>query len=115
MERPRTRRIEEWHEWSPDPNLLIEDANADVLKGLAWACGLREDPELSRALTALALSAYKKVPQVGNACVWALGNMPGTGGIGQLALLKVRVKVGTAQKGIEKALSAAAARIGLPE
>ncbi len=122
MERPRTRRIEEWHEWSPDPNFLIEDANADVLKGLAWACGLREDPELSRALTALALSAYKKVPQVGarcvrvgNACVWALGNMPGTGGIGQLALLKVRVKAGMAQKGIEKALSAAAARIGLPE
>ena len=122
VERPRTRRIEEWQEWSPDPNLLIEDANADVLKGLAWACSLREDAELSRALTALALSAYRKVPQVGarcvrvgNACVWALGDMPGTAGIGNLALLKVRVKVGTAQKGIEKALSAAAARMGLPE
>ncbi|QIN80657.1 DUF4132 domain-containing protein [Rubrobacter marinus] len=122
VERPRTRPIEEWSEWAPDPNLLIEDSNADVLKGLAWACGLQEDAELSRALTALALSAYKKVPQVGarcvrvgNACVWALGNMPGMGPIGQLALLKVRVKAGTAQKGVEKALAAAAARLGLPE
>ena len=122
VERPRTVRIEEWSEWVPDPNLLIEDSNADVLKGLAWACGLRENAELSRALTTLALSAYRKVPQVGarcvrvgNACVWALGNIPGTEGIGQLALLKVRVKFGTAQKGIEKALAAAAARIGLPE
>ena len=121
VDRPRTRPIERAHEWSPDPNLLIEDTNADTLKGLAWACALREDGELSRALTALAFSAYRKVPQlgprcvrVGNACVWALGNMPGTEGIGQLALLKVRVKFGTAQKGIEKALNAAAERAGLP-
>ena len=121
VDRPRTRRVERWSEWAADPNLLIEDTNADVLKGLAWACALREDGEISRALATLALSAYKKVPQmgprcvrVGNACVWALGDMPGTEGIGQLALLKIKVKFGTAQKGIEKALSAAAEREGLP-
>ena len=120
VDKPRTRPAERWSEWQPDPNLLIQDKNADVLKGLVWLCAGREDAEVARALTALALSAYRKVPQVGprcirigNACVWALGNMPGTDGIGQLALLKVRVKFGMAQKGIEKALSTAAERAGL--
>ena len=121
VERPRTRPVERGTQWLPDPNLLILDKNADILKGLAWLCADREDAGVARALTALALSAYRKVPQlgprcvrVGNACVWALGNMPGTEGIGQLALLKVRVKFGTAQKGIKKALNTAAERAGMP-
>nr|WP_215607714.1 DUF4132 domain-containing protein [Leptothoe spongobia] len=52
--------------------------------------------------------------KLGNACVWALGQIPTADAIGQLALLKVNVKFGTAQKGIEKALTAAAEREGLP-
>ena len=121
VERPRTRPVKRLTNWQPDANLLIIDKNADILKGLAWLSAGREDAEVARALTTLALSAYRKVPQlgprcvrVGNACVWALGNMPGTEGIGQLALLKVRVKFGTAQKGIEKALNTAAERAGMP-
>ena len=118
----RTQRIEEWHrEYHPDPNQLIIEPHASILKGLVWFAGLREDNEIARALTALALSAYRKVPKigprevkVGNACVTALGMMPGMEGVGQLALLKVRVKFGTAQKMIEKALEATAARVGLP-
>jgi hypothetical protein len=120
VERPRPRPVERRTDWLPDPNLLILDKNADILKGLAWLCAGRENAEVARALTALALSAYRKVPQlgprcvrVGNACVLALGNMPGTEGIGQLALLRARVKFGTAQKGIEKALNAAADRAGM--
>ena len=121
VERPRTTPVERGTQWLPDPNLLILDKNADILKGLAWLCAGGEDTEVARALTTLALSAYRKVPQlgprcvrVGNACVWALGNMPGTEGVGQLALLKIRVKFGTAQKGIEKALNTAAERAGIP-
>ena len=119
---PRTQRIETWHRtFQPDPNQLIIEPHADILKGLAWFAGLCEDKELARALTALALSCYRKIPlkgprevKVGNACVAALGLMPGLEGVYQLALLKVRVKFGTAQKGVEKALNAAAERVGLP-
>lgn len=121
VDKPRTEPIAAWHDWQPDPNQLIIDPHADILKGLAWCCAFKENGALARALTALAISAYRKVPQlgpravrVGNACVWALGNMPGMEGLGQLALLKVRVKFGTAQKGIEKALSVTAERVGLP-
>jgi hypothetical protein len=104
-----------------DPNQSICQPNGDILKGLAWGCGLHESPDLARALTALALSSYRKLPgigprlvRVGNACVWALGHMPGTEGITQLAILRVRVKFGTAQKLIEKAMNSAAQRVGLP-
>lgn len=100
----------------PDPH------NADVLKGLAWACVFQEDRELARALTALAISAYRKIPHVGprcvrlgNACIWALGHMPGTEGVGQLALLKARVKITPVQKSIDKAFGAAATRLDLPQ
>jgi hypothetical protein len=46
--------------------------------------------------------------------VTALGLMPGPAPIGQLAVLKTKMKFGTAQKEIEKAFNAAAAREGLP-
>ncbi len=119
---PRTQTIREWHRGSqPDPNQLIIEPHADILKGLAWSCGLKEDKALARALTALALSAYRKIPlkgprevKIGNACVTALGMMPGMEGLYQLALLKVRVKFGTAQKFVDKALNIAAERSGLP-
>ena len=101
--------------------LSISDSSMDTLRGLAWCCSLQQDKELARALCALGISAYKKIPgvgpraiRVGNACVGALGNMPGLDAVGQLAYLRVRVKFGPAQKGIEKALNAAAARAEMP-
>jgi Domain of unknown function (DUF4132) len=121
VERPRTRPVERGSQWQPDPNLLLQDENADILKALAWLCAGSENAEVARALGALALSAYRKVPQMGprcvrlgNACVWALGAMPDAGGVGQLAMLRARVKFGTAQKGIEKALDTAAGQAGMP-
>ena len=121
VERPRTRPVERGSQWQPDPNLLLQDENADILKALAWLCAGSENAEVARALGALALSAYRKVPQMGprcvrlgNACVWALGAMPDAGGVGQLAMLRARVKFGTAQKSIEKALDTAAGQAGMP-
>lgn len=121
VDRPRTKVIESWSEWAPNPNLMLSDRNVDMLKGIVWCCSMLEDASVSRLLTALAISAYRKVPgigpravKVGNACVYALGAMPGTEGVAQLAILKVRVKFKTAQKGIEKALVATAERVGIP-
>lgn len=115
VDKPRTKPLEHHN-----PQTIC-DPHADLLKGLAWCCGLVEDRELSRALTALALSAYRKLPgigprlvKVGNACVTALGMMPGMESVGPLALLKVKVKFGTAQKMIEKALNVTAERVGIP-
>lgn len=100
----------------------MNDENATCLRGLLWLMPLlprRE--ELVRAISGVALSAYKKVPgvgpravKVGNAAVYALSQIGSTDAVGQLAMVKVRVKFGTAQKEIEKAFHAAAAALNLP-
>lgn len=120
VDKTRTKEIATWSEWSPNPNLMLNDVNADILKGLVWLCGISEDKEIARALSNLAISAYKKVPKigprcvrVGNACVWALGQMS-LDGVGQIAILKLKVKAGNVQKLIEKALNEAAQKLGLP-
>ncbi|AMV18161.1 DUF4132 domain-containing protein [Planctomyces sp. SH-PL14] len=95
--------------------------NDTALKGLCWIAGLIDDPEMARLLGRLALSAYKKLPgigpravSVGNAAVYALSQMPNEAAVGQLAMLKIKVKAGNAQKGIEKALGTTAERLGVP-
>ncbi|HUB50883.1 MAG TPA: DUF4132 domain-containing protein [Terracidiphilus sp.] len=101
---------------------LIHDENANALRGLLWLIPMlpgRE--ELTRLVTAVALSAYKKVPgigpravKVGNAAVYCLSQIVSPEAMGQLAILKVRVRFGTAQKEVEKAFDAAAAAMKLP-
>ncbi len=133
VDKPRTEPQESRKEWMEEYwwiqyvgsirnyEHLILPAHVELLRGLAWCTGLREDADLARALARLAISAYRKIPgkgprlvSLGNACVTALGMMPGLPPIGQLAILKVKVKFGSAQKEIEKAFNAAAAREKLP-
>ena len=90
-------------------------ANATILKGLVWLCSKSEDPDIAFALSALALSCYKKVSgsgakamKIANACFWALGNMPIHEGMAQLHILRDKLRDSKTQKRIEKALKAAA-------
>ncbi|WP_339731787.1 DUF4132 domain-containing protein [uncultured Gimesia sp.] len=120
IDQPRTKTLGRNH-WGPDPNLMLVDIHQDTLKGLLWSCSLIEESKLARAIASLAISTYKKVPgagaravKVGNACVWSLGQIPSQVALGQLAFLKVKIKFGTAQIGIEKALHATAERMNVP-
>ena len=72
--------INRWYR-APDEWVIVE-SNQVILKGLIWCCSLLPGREVTRALTATALSCYKKVPDVGprlpglgNACVYALGQI----------------------------------------
>lgn len=98
---------------------VTEDHN-EILRGLVWCCSLVDDVEIIRSVAKLALSAYSKVPGkgprfvgLGNACVSSLSAMTNVAAVGQLAVLKAKIKFGTAQKEIEKAFVAAANRAGL--
>ncbi|MFG0285507.1 MAG: DUF4132 domain-containing protein, partial [Phycisphaerales bacterium JB039] len=121
VDKPSSEQRHPLYAGAPDPTHLIIDPHADLLKGLCWACAQVHSPDLTRALGALAISCYRKVPgigpravRIGNAAVWALGQTPGPEALGQLAMLRIKVKFGGAQKAIEKALDSAAAREGLP-
>ena len=121
VDRPRTVIEPRRNRWEPPTDDLIEPPHVELLKGLAWCASLEDDRDLARALAALVVSSYRKIPgrgprltALGNATVAALGMMPGMDAVGQLALLKVKIKFIPAQKEIEKALTAAAGREGLP-
>jgi hypothetical protein len=101
---------------------VMHEENGTCLRGLLWLTPiLPQGDELTRAVASVAVSAYRKVPgvgpravKVGNAAVYALSEMASPESVGHLAMLKVRVKFGTAQKEIEKAFNAAAEALSLP-
>lgn len=100
----------------------MHDDNATILRGLLWTIPMLEQRErFPRMITDVTLSAYRKVPgvgpravKVGNAGVYALSEFGTTDAVGRLAVLKVRVKFGTAQKEIEKAYVRAAEALNIP-
>ena len=119
---PSTRKLPAHPSDTRSTSGLMVEANATVLRGLLWLIPLLPEPGgLARSITAVALSAYKKVPgigprsvKVGSSAIDALAALKTTDAVGQLAILKVRVKIATAQKPIEKAFTTAAEALGLP-
>lgn len=104
-----------------DETQRMHEQNGTVLRGLLWLTPSFADDEIVRAISKVATSSYRKVRgvgpravKVGNACIYALSEIGTEAAVGQLALLKVKVKFGTAQKEIEKAFNTAAAKLGLP-
>lgn len=104
-----------------DERQRVHDLNGNVLRGLLWASIAVADTSLCRAVGQLAISGYRKArgigpraTKVGNAAVYSLGEIASQDALAQLALLKIRVKFGTAQKLIDKALTATAERLGVP-
>jgi hypothetical protein len=102
------------------PTAVLAEKNATVLKGIVWCCALFDDAELAGALGRAAEACYRKVPDVGprsamvgNACVWALGAMPGRHGVGQLQRVQQRATYARAQRLIEDAVAEAAERAGV--
>ena len=103
-----------------EERLRVHEVNATVLRGLLWLCPTVARPELIRAMGKVCFSAFRKVPglgsraaKVGNAGLHALGQIDDPLALGQLALLRNRVKLSSAQKAIEKAFALTAERSGL--
>lgn len=104
---------------TPEDSLIIAP-HMDLLCGLAWTCGQVTDKGVTRALGLMAVSAFRKVPgkgpraiRVGNACIYALGQIGSADALGQLALLKIKVKFGGAQAALSKALTLLAEKLGV--
>jgi hypothetical protein len=119
--KPRTQRLESAPFARADANVLFDNFNTRVARGLAWFVGLLPaSDDAARVMAHLTETSLKKIPGVGprdpmlaNAGVFALGRMNSNFAVGQLARLKSRVTFKTTLKEIEKALDAAAERAGL--
>jgi hypothetical protein len=98
----------------------ISSVNADMVKGIIWACSHFHDNTTIQTIAALAERAFKKIPgkgptaaSVGNACLYYLYKSKGLDGVGQLSRLKLRIKQNSTQNLIEKYLQAAAEEQGV--
>lgn len=120
LSKPKTVELKQQSQWQPDPNLLLIEENADVLKGLIWCCSIVENADLARQLTKTAIYLFKKIPgygaistRVGNAVIYTLASMPGKTGLYQLSVLKIKIKYRQALALMDKSLRTAAQREGL--
>lgn len=112
---PRPVHQEPRSRFHPDPDWLITDRNASILKGLAWSCAERQDKDLTRALSRLAETCFKKVPnlgarcpRVGNACLYSLSVTASNDAAAELTRLNQLVKQPSAKNLIGKSLDKAA-------
>ena len=98
--------------------------NADFLRGVVWCVaeweGARPEAHAERVIADLALAMARKLPGVGvrsskvlNACITALGRMPGDEPLAQLTRLRAKVKGPQAQRLIAETLQEAAQRAGM--
>lgn len=92
--------------------------NRLTLRALVWASAGQQSSGPSTA--ELAQRCFRKIPmwgagaeKLGNACLWALGELPGTTGVMWLSTLAGRVRYKKPLRLIEKALEKTAARVGV--
>ena len=121
VEKPRKKTEEETNsEYPHDAGYQLLDNHQNILCGLVWIAGMAPSSETTRCLGQLTLAMFRRLkgqglraPRIGNACVWSLGEIGDEQALGQLAWLKVKVKLKSAQSQIAKALLATAEQLGI--
>lgn len=119
LSRPRTFPLREDSHYTGNPNQLIDEFNAQSLKGLLWLAPLAgADATLARAVAGVVDSALKKVagvgpraPKVANAAVYALSQMESDAALSALARLSSTVTFKGTLKEVQKGLNAVAERL----
>jgi predicted DNA-binding WGR domain protein len=107
------------------PDRVNEEAflggNQDILRGLIWCCAIEPNARTPVTLREIGIASFKALvalgprTRVGNACVQVLGEIGNTEAVAQLAVLKAKVKNGSAQRGIAKQLEETARRLGVSD
>ncbi|WP_207420270.1 DUF4132 domain-containing protein [Desertivirga brevis] len=100
---------------------FISAPAAETMKGLVWVAACFPERDVLEVIASLADKCYKKIPWhgqictvVGNACVVALAKSEGLEGIGLLSRLRVKIKLPSTLRIIEKNLEMAAAERRIP-
>lgn len=99
---------------------VLDERNADLLRGLIWLCADVEDERLAATLGDAAIAGYRKITghgprsaKVAGACVYALKHAPRLSGAASLERARLNVKQPQYMKGIERALDEMAAQSGI--
>lgn len=101
--------------------LFIPEHNQITLRGLVWCYSFVPDDKFPQVLSDTAATTFQKIPQVGaraskvaNACTWALQAVSNNKAVSSLSVLKTKVRGKAARKTVEKQLTKAAQKRGIP-
>ncbi|WP_052351624.1 DUF4132 domain-containing protein [Deinococcus pimensis] len=118
--RPRTVPLTFSVNPNGDTNLIFDEFNANILRGLLWMLPLAAPQGAARLLGHVVQTSLRKVagvgprsPKIANAAVYALSRLEGEDALGQLTRLSTQVTFKTTLKEIQKALDAMAQRLGV--
>ena len=118
----RGRYQQDWAEYSEalrKHQAAISEKNVVLLKGLLWYASLLDSSGVAKSVAHVIQVAFTNNAgygirkSVGNAGIWALGQMPGGVGVGPLARLRTRLRDRGALKLIAAAIEAAANSAGM--
>src|SRR6185369_14514343 len=103
-----------------DEPTLIDESQADLVRGLVWSCSTLADDRLLAAVGAAGAACFQKLAshgprdvKVGNACLQALSLTTGPSAVAWLARLRLKIKHPSARRQLDKALERVAQREGL--
>lgn len=109
-------RLRQWLHLVPASkpgNLVRQNLNRDLMRGLLWLCVDVADGELVQAVQRAATWFYNNNSPLGEACVAVLYQMPGSAGAQALATLSGRVRAENQRRYLQIALSDLAERLGV--
>lgn len=93
--------------------------NLNMLRSMVWTSLLLNDDDLSQAVERLGLMSFKKMPGVGglsvktgNACLYALSELPEGMGIARLTKFRQKIKLASVHKQVDALISKVAQRQG---
>jgi len=114
LEIPAARNHTDQYKENPNGyriDYYLSGSSQTFIKGLAWTCTRFSDKTTILLLSKIVEKSYSKIPgkgpaaaALGNAGVYALGNMRGKDGLGALSRLKLKVRQNNVKKSIDKFL-----------
>ena len=98
---------------------FLNDRFIELVKGFIWSASFINQPQLTQTIVDLGLWCFKKIPshgalsaKLGNACLYALANLPFETGIEKLTRFRMKIKYASVQKQVAKYIEAIAEKEG---
>jgi len=90
---------------------FLHEKFQELFKGMIWATTFINDPKFTELIEGIGLICFKKIPthgaisvKLGNACLYALANLPDRGGIEQLLHFRNKITYPSVRRNINKHL-----------
>ena len=90
---------------------FLNEQFQELFKGMIWATTFLNEPKITELIESIGLTCFKKIPthgaisvKLGNACLYALANLPNRGGIEQLLHFRNKITYPSVRKNIKKHL-----------